>query len=53
MSNLEKLTPEQLQKLHHIAEQMNTSVEKLLSEHPDPNLLIEKYESGNFRLLNE
>lgn len=53
MGNLDNLSKEQLEKLKVIAEKLNVSVEKLLIENPNPEELIQKYDSGNFRMLNE
>ena len=43
---------EEYKKLQEIAQKLNTTVEKLLTE-STPQEVIEKYESGNFRMLNE
>lgn len=47
------LSEEDYKKLQEIATKLNTTVEKLLSESKNPKEIIEKYESGNFRMLNE
>lgn len=47
------MNEDEFKKLQEIANKLNTTVEKLLSESNTPKEVIEKYESGNFRILNE
>lgn len=53
MKQSRPLTEEDFKKLREIAEKMNTTVEKLISESKDPKKIIEDYDKGNFRILNE
>ena len=53
MQETRPLTDEEFKKLQEIAEKMNTTVERLISENKDPKKLIEDYYNGNFRILNE
>ena len=53
MQETRPLTDKEFKKLQEIAEKMNTTVERLISENKDPKKLIEDYYNGNFRILNE
>ena len=51
--NNTQITKEEFKKLQEIAEKMSTTVENLLSENKNPKKLIEDYNNGNFKILNE
>lgn len=53
MQETRPLTEEEFKEIQKIAEKLNTTVNKLLSESKDPRKIIEDYYNGNFRILNE
>jgi len=51
--DLNKLKPEEVQKLRAIANQMQVSLEELLKGHNDVTSLLESYNAQQFGMLNE